>query len=111
MLANALGKIVAKASVADLKPYNRSSSQENAETRSAVADNAGARQRRRVDSELRESAESASPPADQLAATLARASTADLASGAPSAKASDSVSISQSSPSRCSDSDDERRPA
>ena len=43
MLANASGKIVAKASVADLKPYDRSSSQENVETRSAVADNAGAR--------------------------------------------------------------------
>ena len=111
MLANASGKIVAKASVANLKPYNRSSSQENAEGRSAVAHNAGARQRRRVDSELQESAESASPPADQLTTTFARASTADLHSGAPSAEASDSVSISHASLSRCSDSDDERRPA
>ena len=123
MLANASGKIVAKASVADLKPYNRSSSQENAETRSAVADNAGALQRRRVDNELRESAESASPPADQLSATLARASTADLAS-APSAGASDSGdtafgtlgpkasdSISQSSSRRCSGSYNERKTA
>ena len=98
MLANASGKVVAKASVTDHQPYNRTSSQENAETRPAVADNAGARQRRRVDDELRESAESTSPSTDQLPATLAGAPSAGPAFDAPSVEDSDSDSPAFSVP-------------
>ena len=79
MLANASGKIVAKASVTDLKSYNRSSSQKNAEIRPVVADNAGDRQRRRVDDDLRQSTESTVPPRDKLPVDYSCASTANPA--------------------------------
>ena len=107
MFANASGKIAAKASVADLTPYNRSSSQKNAETRSFVADNEGVGQRRRIDSELRESAESATPPRDQLPAALASVSSTDSGFDATCTEATDSTS--QSSPSRCCSHDDKRQ--
>ena len=107
MLANASGKIVVKASVAYLKPYNRSSSQENAESRLIVADNEGVGQRRRVNSELRESAESAIPPRDQLPAALASASSID----AFDATCTEAIYFtSQSSPSRCCSHDTDRPP-
>ena len=108
-LANASGKIVAKASVADLKPYNRSFSQENAETRPIVADNEGVGQRRRVGSELRESAESANPLRGQFPAALASTSSTDSAFDATCTETTDFAS--QPSPSRCCSHDEERIPS
>ena len=89
MLANASGKIVAKASVVDLKPYNRTFSQENAETGPAFAHNAPAGQRQRVVSELGESAEPSPSSKSELSETLAGAYHASTAFGASSAEAPD----------------------